>query len=153
MPTNDFTTKLLDLEDSIIENIETSTDTTIIHFSLKRRTVSCPFCSSPTDKVHDYRVSFVKDIPILGKHTILAYKKRRYHCDCCNKHFYEPFSLVPKRCRTTKRLAWYCISFLSDKYSVTSAAKRNGVSSSFIFTFSIKRMNIHTSASYGSFYR
>jgi transposase len=133
MPTNDFTTKLLDLEDAIIENIETSTDSTIIHFSLKRKTVSCPFCSSPTNKVHDYRVSFIKEIPILGKHTILAYKKRRYHCDCCNKHFYEPFSLVPKHCRTTKRLAWHCISFLADKFSVKSAAKRNGVSPSYIF--------------------
>lgn len=133
MPMTDFTTKLLDLEDSIIENIETSADTTFIHFSLKRRTVSCPFCSSSTSKVHDYRVSYIKDIPILGKHTVLAYKKRRYHCDYCNKHFYEPFSLVPKRCRTATRLAWHCISFLADKFSVTSAADRNGASPSFIF--------------------
>lgn len=133
MPTNDFTTKLLDLEDSIIENIDNSGDNTIIHFSLKRKTVTCPFCSAPTNKVHDYRVSYIKDIPILGKHTILAYKKRRYHCDHCQKHFYEPFSLVPKHCRTTQRLAWHCVSFLADKYSVSSAAKRNGVSPSFIF--------------------
>lgn len=133
MPTDDFTTKLLDLEDAIIENIESSNDTTTIIFSLKRKTVSCPFCSSPTNRVHDYRVSYIKDIPILGKRTILAYKKRRYHCDCCNKHFYEPFSLVPKHCRTTKRLAWHCIHFLADKFSVTSAAILNGVSPSFIF--------------------
>lgn len=133
MPINDFTTKLLDLEDAIIENVESTTDITVIHFSLKRRTLTCPFCSSPTSKIHDYRVSYIKDIPILGKHTVLAYRKRRYHCDCCNKHFYEPFSLVPKHCRTTKRLAWHCISFLAEKFSVTSAAKRNGVSPSFIF--------------------
>jgi transposase len=133
MPTNDFTTKLLELEDSIIENIENTDDKTIIHLSLKRRTIPCPFCSSPTNKVHDYRVSFIKDIPILGKNTVLAYRKRRYHCDCCNKHFYEPFSLVPKHCRTTNRLAWHCIDFLADKFSVTSAAMHNGVSPSFIF--------------------
>jgi len=133
MPTNDFTSKLLDLEDAIIENVEFTNDTTVIHFSLKRKTVSCPFCSSPTNKIHDYRVSEIKDIPILGHHTILAYKKRRYHCDCCNKHFYEPFSLVPKHCRTTTRLSWHCISFLAHKYSVKSIAVQNGVSPSFIF--------------------
>ncbi|MFU0825991.1 MAG: hypothetical protein ACFWTJ_00335 [Lachnoclostridium sp.] len=44
MPINDFTSKLLDLEDAIIENIETSYDTTVIHFSLQRKTVTCPFC-------------------------------------------------------------------------------------------------------------
>jgi hypothetical protein len=43
MPTTDFITKLLDLEEAIIENIENSADTTIIHFSLRRRTTSCPF--------------------------------------------------------------------------------------------------------------
>lgn len=133
MPNTDFTSRLLDLEDSIIENIESSSDSTTIHFSLRRKTVSCPYCHAPTNKVHDYRLSYIKDIPLLGKNTLLAYKKRRYHCDCCNKHFYEPFSLVPKHCRITQRLAWYCISFLSDRYSVSSAANRNGVSPSFIF--------------------
>lgn len=133
MPTNDFTSKLIGLEDAIIENIECSNDKTVIHFSLMRKTVTCPFCSSPTNKIHDYRVSYIKDIPILGNHTTLAYRKRRYHCDCCNKHFYEPFSLVPKHCRTTTRLAWYCINFLADKISVQSVAKHNGVSPSFIF--------------------
>lgn len=133
MPTNDFTSKLLDLEDAIIENIACSNDTTFIHFSLNRKTVSCPFCSSPTNKVHDYHVSYIKDIPILGNHTVLVYKKRRYHCDCCNKHFYEPFSLVPKYCRTTTRLAWYCINSLSDMLSVKLVAVHNGISPSFIF--------------------
>lgn len=133
MPTNDFITKLLDLEDAIIENIEIFDNSTMIHFSLKRKTVSCPFCSSPTSKVHDYRVSHIKDTPILGKKTVLAYKKRRYHCDNCQKHFYEPFSLVPKRCHTTNRLAWHCISYLAEKLSVKSAAKLDGVSPSFIF--------------------
>lgn len=133
MPNTDFTAKLLDLEDSVIENIENSSDTTTIYFSLKRRTLSCPYCSAPTDKIHDYRLSYIKDIPLLGKKLILAYRKRRYHCDCCNKHFQEPFSLVPKHCRITHRLAWYCISFLADKYSVSSAANRNGVSPSFLF--------------------
>ncbi len=96
MPMYDFITKFIDLEDAIIEDIENSAETTTIHFSLKRKTISCPFCSSPTNKVHDYRVSYIKDIPILGKNTMLAYKKRRYHCSCYNKHFYESFSLVPK---------------------------------------------------------
>jgi len=34
---------------------------------------------------------------------------------------------------TTQRLAWHCVSFLADKCSVSSAAKRNGVSPSFTF--------------------
>lgn len=133
MPTIDFTSKLLQMEDAIIENINSFDDTIEISFKLKRRPHSCPYCSTITDKIHDYRTSRIKDIPILGHKTILIYSKRRYHCDNCNKHFYESFSLLPKHCRTTKRLAFYSVSLLHSRQSVHSVAENLNVSDSFIF--------------------
>ena len=59
----------------------------------------CPCCGAVTNKVHDYRPSIIKDAPIMGKNTYLHYSKRRYHCDCCGKHFNENFTLLPKHCR------------------------------------------------------
>lgn len=130
MPTNDFTSKLLDLEDAIIENTNVFTDHVEIHFSLPRRTQTCPACGAATDKVHDYRTSVIKDIPISGKRTYLHYRKRRYHCNCCGKHFYEPFSQVPKHCHTTLRLTMYTLSLLSKKMSAKDIADAVGISNS-----------------------
>ena len=69
----------------------------------------------------------------MGKRTFLHYKKRRYHCPCCKKHFYETFRLLPKYCRITTRLSFYAIHLLKNRYSVYSSAKLLGLSSSSVF--------------------
>lgn len=130
MPTLDFTAKLLELEDVIVKDLN-HTDTEVhIFFSLKRRAVPCPHCHALTDKVHDYRTSILKDCPILGKKTFLHYRKRRYHCPDCSKHFYEPFQLLPKHCRITTRLTFLSINLLKSRQSVKSAALEAGISPS-----------------------
>ena len=135
MPNTDFTTKVFEMEDLNIQDI-TSTNTEMhVHFSLKRRAHKCPKCGNLTDKVHDYRVSVIKDIPILGKKTFLHYKKRRYNCTSCNKHFYENCPISRKYCRITTRLVYYAIDLLRERQSVTSAASLAGISNSSLFRF------------------
>lgn len=133
MPTSDFTAKLLELEDVILENV--SSDNTELHvsFSLKRKPHTCPYCSSITEQIHDYRTSVIKDVPFMGKLTFLHYRKRRYHCPCCGKHFYESFKLLPKHYRITTRLVYYSIHLLRNRYSVQSSAKLLGISVSTVF--------------------
>jgi transposase len=69
----------------------------------------------------------------MGKKTLLHYKKRRYHCPSCKKHFYESFPLLPKHCRITTRLAFYSIHLLRSKQNVHSVASLLGISDSSIF--------------------
>ena len=69
----------------------------------------------------------------MGKKSFLHYRKRRYHCPSCGKHFYEPFSLLPKYCRITTRLAFYSIHLLSGRQSVRSVSSLLGLSDSFVF--------------------
>jgi transposase len=69
MPTTDFTAKLLELKEVIINDL-VSTNTEIhVHFSLKRRTHSCPSCQTLTDKVHDYKTSVLKIYLLWAKKT------------------------------------------------------------------------------------
>lgn len=133
MPTNDFTTNLLEIKDLIINKIEKVDFTTHIYFTIKRKPHTCPHCGSVTEQVHDYRTSIIKDIPCLGNKTLLHYRKRRYHCSCCNKHFYEEFGLLPKHYRITTRLAFYGIELLKNKQSVSSVANMLGISNSSVF--------------------
>ena len=106
MPVSNFTAKLLEMEDAIIEDLHTTNSEVHIFFSLKRKPHTCPHCHTVTEKVHDYRLSILKDLPIMSKKTFLHYRKRRYHCPCCNKHFYESFRLLPKHCRITTHFAF-----------------------------------------------
>lgn len=135
MPTTDFTTKLLELEDVNIHDVQSTNTEIHVHFTMIRKTHTCPKCGNLTDKVHDYRVSVIKDVPFMGKKAFFHYKKRRYHCDCCNKHFYEIFPLLRKHCRITTRLAYYAINLLRERQSVTSSAILSGISCSSLFRF------------------
>ena len=72
MPAFNFTAKLLELEDIIISDFTSSNTEIHIHFSLPRNVCTCPHCHRMTDKVHDYRTSIIKDLPIMGKHTFIT---------------------------------------------------------------------------------
>ena len=133
MPINNSIAKLFELEDIILKDVCSTNEEVHVFFSLQRKVHTCPFCNALTDKVHDYRTSVIKDLPFMGKKCFLHYHKRRYHCPCCNKHFYENFPLLPKYCRITTRLAFYSIHLLGNRQSVRSVASLLGISDSFIF--------------------
>lgn len=128
----DFSAKLLDMEYIELENVETTAQTITISFKMKRRPHTCPHCGSITDTVHDYRLQVVKDAPVLGKHLVWHYKKRRYRCACCGKRFHESNYLLPKWHRLTNRLTAFCLSQLSRKCSRREIALDAGVSPSTI---------------------
>lgn len=133
MPITNSIAKLFELEDILLQDVSVTNDEVHVSFSLQRKVHTCPFCNTLTDKVHDYRTSVIKDLPFMGKKCFLHYRKRRYHCPCCNKHFYENFPLLPKHCRITTRLAFYSIHLLGNRQSVRSVASLLGISDSFIF--------------------
>lgn len=133
MPNNDFISNILEIKDLIISNVESNSEEMHIYFKMERRDHVCPNCGAVTNKVHDYRPSIIKDAPIMGKNTFLHYSKRRYHCDCCGKHFYENFNLLPKHCRITTRLNFLALNMLKETMNVTSVARQIGISASTIF--------------------
>lgn len=133
MPNTDFISKLLEIKDLIVDEIENSSTSTHIFFHLERRDHVCPHCGAITNKVHDYRTSIIKDSPFQGRPLFLHYRKRRYHCNCCNSHFLEPFTLLPKQCRITNRLGFLAIHQLRNTMNVKGVAQSLGISSSTVF--------------------
>ena len=102
MLNQNYTAKLLNLEDVIITNIENNSDQLHIYIELPRGKHVCPVCGAETDRVHDYRWQTIKDIP-LGRDTFLHLRKRRYRCDC-GKRFFEKNTFLPRYYRVTSRL-------------------------------------------------
>lgn len=102
MLNQDYTTKLLNLEDVIITGVENISDQLHIFIELPRKKHVCPCCGAVTDRVHDYRIQVVKDVP-LARDTFLHLRKRRYRC-ACGKRFFEKNTFLPRYHRVTSRL-------------------------------------------------
>ena len=102
MLNQNYTAKLLNLEDVIITNVENIFEELHIYIELPRKKHTCPVCGSVTDRVHDYRMQTIKDVP-LARNTFLHLRKRRYRCSC-GKRFFEDNTFLPRYYRVTSRL-------------------------------------------------
>ena len=102
MLNKDYTAKLLNLEDVIITKVENFSEKVHVYLELPRTKHRCPACGALTDRVHDYRMQIIKDVP-LGRTTLLHLRKRRYRCDC-GKRFFEKNTFLPRYYRSTSRL-------------------------------------------------
>ena len=98
----DYTAEFLNLEDVIITKVENISDQLHISIELPRGNHVCPCCGAVTDRVHDYRMQVIKDVP-MARDTFLHLRKRRYRCDC-GKRFFEKNTFLPRYYRVTSRL-------------------------------------------------
>ena len=125
---NNFTTKLLGLEDVIVNKVTEDAASVLIDIELPRRVHKCPRCGLETDRVHDYRTQRIKDISAFGKRTYLLLRKRRYACSC-GKRFYEDNHFLPRYHRMTQRLIADIIDSFSKVNPASQIADEHDVSS------------------------
>ena len=123
----DYTVKLLNLEDIIITNVENFSNQLHISIELPRRKHICPCCGVETDCIHDYRIQQIKDVP-LARDTFLHLRKRRYRC-ACGKRFFEKNTFLPRYYRVTSRLVAEIIFAFKKTASAKDIACRYNVSS------------------------
>ena len=123
---SDYTAELLNLEDVIITNVENISDQLHIYMGLPRTKHICPACGAVTDRIHDYRMQTVKDIP-LARDTFLHLRKRRYRCSC-GKRFFEKNPFLPRYYRVTSRLVARIIQEFKKIVPATEIGSRFNVS-------------------------
>ena len=126
MLNQDYTSKLLNLEDVIITNVENISDQLHIHLELPRTKHICPACGATTDCIHDYRMQIIKDVP-LARDTFLHLRKRRYRCSC-GKRFFEKNPFLPRYYRVTSRLVANIIQEFRKVIPATEIGSRFNVS-------------------------
>ena len=126
MLNQDYTAKLLDLEDVIITNVENISEELHIYIELPQKEHTCPACGSVTDRVHDYRMQTIKDVP-LARNTFLHLRKRRYRCSC-GKRFFERNTFLPRYYRVTSRLVAEIIHAFEKVVSAKEIGSRFNVS-------------------------
>lgn len=120
--------ELIGLQDIIVNKIEQNEKEIYIYLELERKTHKCPCCGELTDKIHDYRIQKVYDIPMFGKKVYLMLRKRRYVCPHCGKRFYEENTFLPKYHRITNRMTMWIINQLKSSYSYKAVSEMCGLS-------------------------
>ena len=127
MLNEDYTAKLLDLEDVNITKLENYESGVHIWIELPRKKHICPCCGAQTDCIHDYREQIVKDVP-MGRTSYLHLRKRRYRCTECGKRFAEKNAFVPRYYRATSRLIATVIQAFRNVLSAKEIASRYNIS-------------------------
>lgn len=122
MPYTNYTEIVLDLKDIIVTNVKIEKDMLTISLEQKRLPHICPDCGTHTERLHDYRVQTIKDLPTLGKHTVLLLRKKRYFCPVCGKRIPEKISFLSRYQRMTARMQQYIISRFAQSRSAKSIA-------------------------------
>ena len=123
---SNYTAKLLNLEDVIITGVENISDQLHIYIELPRKKHICPACGASTDRIHDYRIQTIKDVP-LARDTFLHLRKRRYRCSC-GKRFFEKNTFLPRYYRVTSRLVAQIIQEFKKIVPATEIGSRFNVS-------------------------
>ncbi len=123
---SDYTAELLNLEDVIITKAENISDQLHIFIELPRTKHTCPACGAETDRIHDYRMQTIKDIP-LARDTFLHLRKRRYRCNC-GKRFFEKNPFLPRYYRVSSRLVANIIQEFRKLIPATEIGSRFNVS-------------------------
>ena len=61
LSTDNYTQKLLGLEDVIITKVQRNLNETLIFIELPKKTHICPYCDSKTTRINNYRLQKIKD--------------------------------------------------------------------------------------------
>lgn len=115
--------KLLDKSLDYISH-EIIGDTIYIHVVSNRNGVKCPFCGTPSTKVHSHYKRAFQDLPIQGKKVKIILNNRKMLChnvDCKHTTFAETFTFLPYKAKKTKRLEDEIINVSLNVSSVTAA--------------------------------
>lgn len=99
-------------------------DTISIKVTSIRKSTLCPYCGTPSEKVHScYERSF-QDLPIQGKKVTIILNNRKMFCtnkDCDHKTFAETFDFILFKSKKTIRLEDEIINISQNVSSMAAA--------------------------------
>jgi len=86
---------------------EVKDDRIVIWVKSSKKGAACPYCGTPSTRVHSIYERTLQDLPIQGKKVTIVLICRKMFCDnenCSKKRFAETFEFVNPKGKMTKRL-------------------------------------------------
>lgn len=99
--------RLLNFPNITVEKYRIEEDKINLNIGFINEIVICPCCTQTTDEIHQKRKLSVRDLPILGKSTVLEIDRRQYYCQNCQKYFTESLDFIDFDRHSTNRYKQY----------------------------------------------
>lgn len=105
MANDDFIISLLNLNRNTIKelNVVDIKNVLEVRVTLTDTHPVCPFCGGNT-KIKEYKTRTYSNLPIVGKQSVIVWKRRRYLCKDCRKTFSENNPFGPENLHSTYSL-------------------------------------------------
>lgn len=118
--------KQLNLKPVEVETIEsiTTDSNDVFILTLKRKDHVCPYCSSITHSIKDYKLRFLKQKIFYRSIASIYYKVRRYYCKQCGKTFIEKNSFINSKKRIPPATIFDILNDLKPYNSTFSSVAR-----------------------------
>ena len=101
--------ELIKLLDENLEYVDHSILNDAIYINVRsvREYAICPYCNTPSTKVHSHYKRSFQDLPIQDKKTVIILSNRKMFCvnkDCKHTTFAETFNFIEFKSKKTSRL-------------------------------------------------
>jgi len=107
MSDKDDTTKLLDIQELIVLNLEIKEDEVILICRNRFGYGICPDCNNISNSVHENIIKRLRDVPLLSKRCFIQFLHRRFFCEECRNTFMEALSFLEPESIYTNRYEKY----------------------------------------------
>lgn len=118
--------EIVELLDENLEYIkhEVEDNGIVIWVRSSKKEAVCPYCGTPSTRVHSRYKRVFQDLPIQGKKVTIVLIGRKMFCDnedCEKETFAETFDFIDSRARMTKRLKEEIVRISMNMSSVQAA--------------------------------
>lgn len=107
MSDRDDTTRLLDIQELIVLDIEIKEDEVILKCKNRFDYSVCPDCDNISSTLHENIQKCIRDVPLLGKRCFIHFIHRRFFCEKCRDTFMERLSFLEPNGIHTNRYEQY----------------------------------------------
>jgi len=107
MSDKDDTTKLLNIQELIVLNLEIKEDEVILICRNRFDYGVCPNCSHISNSIHENTIKRIRDVPLLSKRCFIQFIHRRFLCEECRNTFMERLSFLEPESIYTNRYENY----------------------------------------------
>lgn len=129
-----YTKEIVEHQGVTVKKINETEKHLEIHIEKPRGAHKCSVCGQMTNKIHDYRIQVIKELPAFGKKVRLVLRKRRYTCKC-GKHFIEGIEFLAKYQRMTSKFVLKMLDALHETCSYASVAREFDVSTTTVIRY------------------
>ena len=107
MSTQNDITKLLDIQELIVVDIEIKENEVILNCNNRFNYGVCPDCVNVSSTLHGNIQKSIRDVSLIGKRCFIQFTHRRFFCENCRNTFMERLSFLEPNSIYTNRYEQY----------------------------------------------